>query len=599
MTWTKMGTVPNPVSDGNGDPYSGAVLKCYDPGTTDAISIAIDSSGSSPQASFTANAGGKWEVSGNEEIPYIDRECKWGIFANATDAAANTPFYMGPFDNVPQSLSGVNSLNAIRVNTSNLGFGDSNTLNPDNISGSCNLALGDGSLAAATTAIKSIGIGVNSLAALTTGQNNIAIGDGSMCAVAVNCINLAIGTDALKTLADASGTSARFNIALGHEAMLSSTSARCSVAIGYCALYDNTTGVNNVAVGVGSLQNNLTGDCNVALGRDTLLINTTGCCNTAIGEESLQQVTTGSQNSALGMEAGRCITTGTYNIALGASSMLGTAITGSFNIAAGCLALNSLTSGNHNIGIGRQATSGIMNGTNNIGIGCLTAIGITSGRDNIVIGRNGACVLASGDCNIYIGANTSSCGIATETNNVYIGHGLGQSYSFGENNIIAIHSGDVSHPLIWGSTGGTKRLVIPHELGWSSDQETLGYGRFGFKTTEETHTLTLGATSDTTSISVPVGARLEAVSLTVDTAVTNDGDNTWSAAFITGSTTAIAAAGTSAAQNTKVNTALVPEIVASGAAEIRFTPQSGSFTAGVIQAVVYYSELTDLANQGV
>jgi hypothetical protein len=48
----------------------------------------------------TANANGAWEVSGNEIVPYIDKDHKWGIFANATDAAANTPFYMGPFDNV-------------------------------------------------------------------------------------------------------------------------------------------------------------------------------------------------------------------------------------------------------------------------------------------------------------------------------------------------------------------------------------------------------------------------------------------------------------------------------------------------------------------
>jgi hypothetical protein len=105
MTWTKMSEVPNPVTDANGNPYSGAVLKAYLPGTTTATSIAIDKDGSSPQASLTANAEGIWEVSGNEVIPHIDRKCKWGIFANATDATANTPFYMGPFDNIDRSIS--------------------------------------------------------------------------------------------------------------------------------------------------------------------------------------------------------------------------------------------------------------------------------------------------------------------------------------------------------------------------------------------------------------------------------------------------------------------------------------------------------------
>lgn len=105
-TWTKMGEVPNPVPDANGDPYSGAVLKVYDPGTTTAVSIATNAAGTTTVASMTSNAAGKWEVSGNEVIPHIDRKCKWGIFANSTDATANTPFYMGPFDNVEQAVGG-------------------------------------------------------------------------------------------------------------------------------------------------------------------------------------------------------------------------------------------------------------------------------------------------------------------------------------------------------------------------------------------------------------------------------------------------------------------------------------------------------------
>jgi hypothetical protein len=75
------------------------------PGTTTSTSIAIAAAGTSPQTSITANAEGKWEVSGNEILPYIDKKHKWGIFANATDATANTPFYMGPFDNVEQSAN--------------------------------------------------------------------------------------------------------------------------------------------------------------------------------------------------------------------------------------------------------------------------------------------------------------------------------------------------------------------------------------------------------------------------------------------------------------------------------------------------------------
>ncbi len=105
MAWTIMAQVPSPVTDANGDPYSGAVLKVYDVGTTTSIPIAIDDQGASQQATLTANAEGIWEVSGNEVQPFIDRRCKWGIFANATHAAENTPFYMGPFDETPQLVS--------------------------------------------------------------------------------------------------------------------------------------------------------------------------------------------------------------------------------------------------------------------------------------------------------------------------------------------------------------------------------------------------------------------------------------------------------------------------------------------------------------
>jgi len=108
-TFSVMADVPNPLFDTNGDPFSGAVLKAFLPGTTTSTSIAIDSAGGSPQTSITANAQGKWEVSGNEILPYIDRKHKWGIFANATDAAANTPFYMGPFNNVERSLESTTS----------------------------------------------------------------------------------------------------------------------------------------------------------------------------------------------------------------------------------------------------------------------------------------------------------------------------------------------------------------------------------------------------------------------------------------------------------------------------------------------------------
>jgi hypothetical protein len=116
MTWEAMDGVPNPLMVlGGGVAGSGYVLKCYLPGTTTSTPIAIDKDGSSPQTSITYNSEGKLEVSGNEIVPHIDITHKWGIFANSTDAAANTPFYMGPFDNiVPSSVEGATLDAALR-----------------------------------------------------------------------------------------------------------------------------------------------------------------------------------------------------------------------------------------------------------------------------------------------------------------------------------------------------------------------------------------------------------------------------------------------------------------------------------------------------
>ncbi len=134
-----------------------------------------------------------------------------------------------------------------------------------------------------------------------------------------------------------------------------------------------------------------------------------------------------------------------------------------------------------------------------------------------------------------------------------------------------------------------------------SDNLSLGntaegnVGNIAERTTREVHTLTLGASSVTTTITIPTGAMLLGVSFNVNTAVVDDaGDDTWSAAFSGGSTATLATAA-AAAVDTKVNTLIVPEI-ASGATEITFTPQGGNFSAGIIEIVAYYKSLTSLGD---
>jgi len=74
--------------DANGDPYSGAVLKAYQVGTTTNISFATDNTGGTTAATITLNASGYPEVSAAQVIPHLDQDYKLALYP--TQAAANS-----------------------------------------------------------------------------------------------------------------------------------------------------------------------------------------------------------------------------------------------------------------------------------------------------------------------------------------------------------------------------------------------------------------------------------------------------------------------------------------------------------------------------
>lgn len=123
-----------------------------------------------------------------------------------------------------------------------------------------------------------------------------------------------------------------------------------------------------------------------------------------------------------------------------------------------------------------------------------------------------------------------------------------------------------------------------------------GTGQLVIKTAREVHTLILSDLSSTTTISIPSGAMVLGASFNVDTAVTTSGaTNTWDADFITGSTTSLTA-GIAGALNTKADKLIVPEIT-TDVTQIQFsTAGVETFATGVIEIVVYYIELTSLAD---
>ena len=129
-----------------------------------------------------------------------------------------------------------------------------------------------------------------------------------------------------------------------------------------------------------------------------------------------------------------------------------------------------------------------------------------------------------------------------------------------------------------------------------SNRDEGGTGRLVRRTSHETHTLAAASTSDTTTISIPSGARLLGVSFNVNTEIANgDISDRWNVDFITGSTTQIAV-NRAKTVNTKVDFIVPDDEKTSAVTEIRFTAVAGSFSAGVIEVVAYYEDLVSLAD---
>jgi hypothetical protein len=137
----------------------------------------------------------------------------------------------------------------------------------------------------------------------------------------------------------------------------------------------------------------------------------------------------------------------------------------------------------------------------------------------------------------------------------------------------------------------TKRTTLGGDLKLISGTT----GAINLLTAETTGTPSGSTTYFDIAVAVPSGARLKGVQLRVDTALTTG--ETWGAAFITGSTTTIAAAGQAVAKNTKVNL-IIPDESTTGTTNIRITRDAGNFTdaVGVIRAIVYYESLTAMAD---
>lgn len=83
------GSLPQ-YMDGNGDPYSGAVLKAYSAGTSTLLQMATDSTGGTLVNDIVLNSSGYPAVSGSPVIPHVNASYKLALYPTQAAADANS-----------------------------------------------------------------------------------------------------------------------------------------------------------------------------------------------------------------------------------------------------------------------------------------------------------------------------------------------------------------------------------------------------------------------------------------------------------------------------------------------------------------------------
>jgi hypothetical protein len=130
----------------------------------------------------------------------------------------------------------------------------------------------------------------------------------------------------------------------------------------------------------------------------------------------------------------------------------------------------------------------------------------------------------------------------------------------------------------------------------ASVDSALGYKGIGVRsesggliTRSYENTVTLSGAYTDFGANHPAGTKLLGVQFRVDTAITSgDGATSWAAAYNGGSTTALVT-GQAFTKNTRASALIVPEI-ATNITAVRITPNSGTFSGGVMSVICYYED---------
>jgi hypothetical protein len=253
---------------------------------------------------------------------------------------------------------GINALDAITT-------GDNNTVVGSGAGGGLttghrNTLMGQGAGILLTEATHTVAIGNAAASGYDTETNNIAIGHVALGgSVNGGEYNIAIGNTSLDAL-----TSADYVTAVGNNAGSAITTGGKHVLIGHNAGSGLTTSAGScvyIGTGAGSGAGNDTERFNIGIGEDTIGAagNTINGAeyNTAVGALNLDALTTGDSNTAVGYACGSSNTSGGANNYFGEGS--GSSVTtGSNNTLIGQNAANAgtaLTTGSNNIMLGNEA----------------------------------------------------------------------------------------------------------------------------------------------------------------------------------------------------------------------------------------------------
>ena len=376
--------------------------------------------------------------------------------------------------------------------------------------------------------------------------------------------------------AGASNTTGYAVTNVGYNAGLSATTGGTNTNIGYQSGYQNVTGTGNTNVGIDAGAANIASN-NMFLGFHCgfgFSNQISGAQNVCIGNEiSVNSGSTMHDNTMIGFRVGYNLSTGYNNTSVGSQSG-GSLTTGYHNVLYGMEAGKAIVSGYANAYIGYRAGMA-STGTANTGIGTYALGTLTSGANNVAVGHGAGQSMLTGGTNTCIGYNAGNNARqkTDAANSTAIGNG---AYTTASNQVVignsTVTDTVLRGPRVVGTTGGYSRKAA------------------------EAVSAALSGASGSIAVNVPSGARILGVQLRVDTEITSgDGATSWAGDYLNTPTTAICS-GKSFAKNTKYNALHAAYEITTGTVTIVITPNSGTFSAGVVRAIVYYETLVAMEN---